>query len=119
METINLSQLANLINAIKTCKPDWADKHNSTIDEMEKLLPHGSGIDGICEIDRTNSTKDKIIVNFEYHHMDDGGFYDGWTDHKLILTPSFIGGYDMRITGRDRNQIKDYLYDLFSSIFTN
>ncbi len=118
METINLSQLANLINAIKTCVPDWADKHNSTIDEMEKLLPHGSGIDGICEIDRTNSTKEKIIINFEYHHMNDAGYYDGWTSHKAIITASLIGGFDLRITGPDRNGIKEYLDDLFYNCFT-
>ena len=118
METINLSELANLINAIKHCKPAYQDLANSTIDEMDSLLPHGSGIDGICEIDRNNSTIDKIIVNLEYHHLNDAGYYEGWTSHQVILTPSFIGGFDLKVTGKDKNGIKDYLSNLFYDCFT-
>ena len=44
---------------------------------------------------------------------DDVGMYDGWTEHELHVTPSF-GGIDLRITGRDRNETKGYLYDVYA-----
>ena len=47
--------------------------------------------------------------------MSETGFYDGWTEHKVIVTPSFAG-IDLRITGRNRNDIKDHIHDCFSSI---
>jgi hypothetical protein len=50
--------------------------------------------------------------------MNDGGFYDGWTEHTITVTPSFIGSMNIKISGRDRNQIKDYLHDVFSTALT-
>ena len=44
-----------------------------------------------------------------FHHMNDGGFYDGWTEHSVVVTPSLVYGFDTRITGRDRNDIKNYI----------
>ncbi len=50
--------------------------------------------------------------------MDENGYYCGWTEHNLIVTPSFKFGYDMRIPGKDKNQIKEYLYQIFGEVFT-
>ena len=44
--------------------------------------------------------------------MDDAGFYDGWTGHTITITPSF-SGINLRISGPNRNDIKDYLYETF------
>jgi len=44
--------------------------------------------------------------------MNENGYYDGWTSHTVTVTPGW-NGPELRITGRDRNQIKDYLYDTF------
>jgi hypothetical protein len=46
--------------------------------------------------------------------MNDGGYYDGWTEHTVILTASLTSGFDIKITGRDKNSIKDHLYETFS-----
>jgi hypothetical protein len=45
--------------------------------------------------------------------MHDSGMYDGWTEHTIVLTPSFLGHFDMRISGHNRNEIKDYIADTF------
>lgn len=50
-----------------------------------------------------------------YHFMNDAGMYDGWEDYKLIVTPSLTGDFDMRITGKNKGDIKEYLYDAFRS----
>lgn len=118
---ISLKQLAGRIaarnNCIKTNNEVWKTTHEEVIDEMMEHLPHGSGIDAGTKFLLEESTPQRLVFSFSYHHMNENGYYDGWTDHKLIITPTF-GSYDMKITGRDRNDTKAYLYDLFSEIFT-
>ena len=120
MQTINLQKLANHISAYqsKNITQEWKDNHENSIEEICKALPHGSGIDGKCEIQLENCTRDKIVFFVEFHHMDENGFYSGWSEHNITLTPSFLFGYDMKISGKDRNGIKDYLHQTFSEVFT-
>lgn len=76
-------------------------------------LPHGSGLNGVVEIDLDRSNPEKIVINCEYHHMCKSGFYGEWTNHTVTITPSF-NGFNIKISGRNRNDIKEYLYDVFS-----
>ena len=117
MESINICELSNCFNAWKSCNEEWKGKHEERINNLLQLLPSGSGIDAGVNFDWAGSKKDKLIFTFGYHHLNEVGYYDGWTQHKLILTPSF-SGYDMKITGADKNMVKDYLYDTFAYIFS-
>jgi hypothetical protein len=45
--------------------------------------------------------------------MDENGMYDGWTYHKLIVVPDLYNDFYTNITGRNKNYIKDYLYEIF------
>jgi hypothetical protein len=117
---INLNTVASRMEAIKNCQSsgntEWEEKHREVLEEELKNLPSGSGLnDGINFLEK-ESTRTKLIFSFLYQHLNENGYYDGWTQHKLTVTPTF-GGYDMKITGRDRNGVKDYLYDLFSETF--
>lgn len=101
--------------------PDWTQKHHDLVDQIcDDILPRGSGIDCGTKFDWVNSKlkPEKLIFNLSFHHMNDVGMYDGWTEHNLIVTPSFFGGFDMRFTGPNRNDIKEYLYDVYSHVFT-
>ena len=96
-----------------------ASEAEHTLETLCKnFLPHGSGVDMGCQIDHEHSTANRIVIAFGFHHMDEHGFYDGWTDHKCIITPDIRFGIEIKITGRDRNHIKDYLYDLFHHAIT-
>jgi hypothetical protein len=118
--TINLTLLARLLqarlNSIKANNTEWVDKHTIYIDAMLKALPHGSGIDNGMQLDFENSTETRIVFKFSWHHMDENGYYDGWSDHELIITPTF-GDKDLRITGKRLGDIKDHLYQLFDYVF--
>lgn len=111
--------IAGTIDAYKRCKTDpnradWASKHFEALGIMARnCLPSGSGIDCGTKIDIDASTTDKIVLIVEFHHMDDNGMYAGWTSHKVIITASLVSDFDVRITGRDRNGIKDYLSDTY------
>lgn len=117
---INIAKLANALQAMNNCTTsgnnEWVEYWDNYVLDACKKLPSGSGIDEGMTIAREECGQKKIVFSFSYHHLNDVGYYDGWTYHKLIITPSF-SGLDMRITGRDRNQVKDYLYDLFNEVF--
>jgi hypothetical protein len=115
MKTTLINRIYRAIQARKQSESknnEWFSKWSNYLESLNKYLPSGSGIDSGSKIDTENSTENKIIITFEYHHMNENGYYDGWTSHKLILKPTF-DSFDMKITGKDRNQIKDYLYDTF------
>lgn len=96
---------------------EWISKHNDTIDRMNKLLPSGSGFDEGCQIVREAVRgKESFVIKAPYHHMDENGFYRGWTDYKIRVCPSFIGGFSVRVTGKNYNGAKEYITELFCSV---
>ena len=107
--------LARTIGARNRCEESnpWKAKWQAHIEQLLEAFPSGSGFDRgtqLCE----ESTPEKLVFNTAFHHMNEGGFYDGWTEHRVTITPSLEFGYRMRISGRDRNCIKDVIQDYFS-----
>ncbi len=95
-------------------REDIASDAREQIERLVKNhMPSGSGIDHGVQFDFESSNPDKLIFITHFHHMNSNGFYDGWTDHKVTVTPSLVNDIDVRIGGRDRNSIKDYLLDTF------
>ena len=89
------------------------------IEEIEELLknkgPAGSGIDTGTKFVAEESKTNKLVFSCSFHHMNDVGYYTNWTDHKIIVTPSFRpNDCDIRVYGRNQNGIKDYLADVFN-----
>ena len=102
-------------NCIKAGNQEWIARHQETIADIARNhLPSGSGVDTGTAIWTNDCTPDKIVLFCSFHHMDESGGYDGWTDHKIIVRPAFIGGFDVDVKGINRNEIKDYLGDLFA-----
>lgn len=117
------SELALAIQARKNCEQsippntEWFGKWTARIRELEQLLPSGSGIDSGTTIDIGASHAEKLIMYAPFHHMNDAGYYDGWTEHTITVTPSF-SGINIRVSGRNRNDIKDYLCDTYHHALT-
>lgn len=87
----------------------WADRITTL---MRERMPSGSGVDGGTSFDWHASRENRLVLLLSFHHMNDGGYYDGWTDHTAIIEPDLQCGFTLRITGRNRNDIKSYLADL-------
>lgn len=93
---------------------EWETRHREAIESLcSNYLPSGSGFDCGTKLDFDASTENKLVFMTEFHHMNDVGMYDGWSDHSVIVKPSLSNGFYMRITGRDRNGWKDYAYEAF------
>ncbi len=118
-------EIAHLVQArinCDTCNPrnvEWFDKYDARLNELvAEFLPHGSGFDNGTTLDLDKSTSEKLIFYTSFHHMDENGGYDGWTDHSIIVTASLVYGFNLRVTGRDRNDIKDYIATRFNDALT-
>lgn len=92
--------------------PEWFDRWSDYIDLLMEQMPSGSGFDSGTKIDLDASHAEKLVITTSYHHMHESGMYDGWTDHTVTVTPSF-SGINIRISGRNRNDIKEYMHDTF------
>jgi len=111
------NKLALSFNALCRCKEtgndEWIVKHTDTINAIiDKYFPHGSGIDAITEFDFDRSKENRIYINSSFHVMNEAGYYDGWINFTVRITPSLSFGIDLLITGNfgKHQDIKDYLY---------
>jgi hypothetical protein len=114
------SELSKLIDARSRCanasstssaQSEWFGRHTDTIESLVKQhLPHGSGYDCGTKIDLDRSHTNKLVFTTEFHHMDENGYYDGWTEHTVTVTPSLARKFNLRISGRNRNDIKEMIY---------
>ncbi len=78
-----------------------------------EYLPSGSGFDSGTTLDIPKSHPTKLVFNTSFHHMA-YGVSDGWTDHTVTAQPTF-SGLMLRVSGRNRNGIKDYIYETFDA----
>jgi hypothetical protein len=107
---------SQLNSARQTSASEWHARWTNYIaDVCKQCLPGGSGFDAGTQLDSERSTSDKLVFNTAFHHMNENGFYDGWTHHKVIIKPAF-NGVHMSITGPNRNAIKDLIADAFEGL---
>jgi hypothetical protein len=116
-------KLAQTLDARTRCfatgNDEWSDKHTETIrDLVDKFMPSGSGWDSGTQFDWKQSTPEKLVFFGSFHHMNDAGYYDGWTEHTITVRPSLQFEITLSISGRNRNDIKEHLHEQFESALT-
>ena len=109
--------IAKVCVAAKNCEKnnskDWERRWHAQLDYIEKnILPSGAGLDAGSKIYRDNTNEAEIFIKTSFHHMDDAGGYDGWTDHLIKVRATFLG-VKIDISGQNLNGIKKYLGDVF------
>lgn len=112
------SRLATLCDAAlrcaKTGNDEWRERHTEKVTTLvREHMPSGSGFDNGTVLDSDLSTGEKLVFHTSFHHMDEHGGYDGWTDHTVTVRGSLMHGFTMTISGRDRNDIKEYVHECF------
>ena len=109
-----LQQRANLLNREDASSDGFLQECDAALESMARDgLPSGSGFDNGTSIDLQRSNPCRVVLETSFHHMDENGFYDGWTDHDVVIRPSLVHGFDLRVTGRDRNDVKGYIGEAF------
>ena len=111
-----LRAFSEALQAMRNCEKsgnnEWRQRWLDYLAKLQSELPHGSGLDGKVEFVIDKCDAKCIVIFVEFHHMNDCGYYDGWTAHEIVATATHCGPI-IRVTGRDRNGIKDYLAELF------
>jgi len=112
-----IAQIADAYqNCIKKGNEEWANRHeDALVDLASDYLPHGSGFDVGTRVDAGLSSTKKVVLLTSYHHMDENGFYCGWTDHRVTVRPNLAFGFDLKIGGPNHRDIKDYMYEVFQN----
>lgn len=113
--------IASKIEAMRNCERngngEWFAKHENAINDIvSEYMPSGSGFNAgtaFYAIDHVNEKADKLVFMTGFHHMNEYGMYDGWTYHKVVVRPSLAHGFTLRVTGSNRNRIKEYIADTF------
>lgn len=102
-------------NCLKNNNTIWFPRWTDFIERMAKeCLPSGGGFDSSTTVDIDASSDGKLVLNTSFHHMNGDGLYDGWTEHQVFVTPSLQFGFNLRVTGPNRNQVKDLIDQVFN-----
>jgi hypothetical protein len=109
------AKLASLVEVIRNSgDPAWRSHHEEHLRSLVKEhLPSGSGWDFGTRIELDASGPNKLVFFGRYHHMNQDGYSITWTTHRVVVTPDLMSGISLRITGRDRNDVKDYIHEIF------
>jgi len=130
-KTTLLRAIASAVDARGNCIRDttcgrsphlipWIEKHAERAYALcADHMPRGAGFDTGTAIDLAKSAPDRLEFVAAFHHMNDAGFYDCWTEHRIIVRPSLAHGFTVRVTGPDRNGIKDYIADAMRDALTS
>ena len=106
-------KLLAIDSCVRANNHEWLDRHTEALENLDYHLPSGGGFDNGSSLDLDRSKPERIVINTAYHHMPEWGMYDGWSHHSVIITPSLAFGAEIRITGKNRNDIKDYMHECF------
>lgn len=114
-----IERLHQALTARENCErrgnTEWHARWTERIGAILDGAPSGSGFDNGTQL--LDWTADRVRFTTAFHHMDDGGGYAGWTEHTVTVTPTF-SGMAITVSGRDRNEIKDYIGQTFDAWLT-
>ena len=102
------------IYCAKRGSEEWLQVWEDLLAQCEELLPSGSGFDAGTKIESASASK--IVLKTAYHHMNECGYYDGWTEHVIVVVPNFMYELDLKIGGRNKNNVKEYIADVFYEV---
>lgn len=108
-------------NCIKAGNTDWQGRHEDAIKAIVNVhMPFGSGFDSGTSLDMDKSSSKRLVFLSSFHVMDDNGFYDGWIDFRVIVTPDLSRWFDIRVVGSfgRRNDLRSYVADVFMAALT-
>jgi len=116
------SDIVNTLVARKNCEKsgnvEWREKWADRLDSLVSELPSGGGFDAGTTLDEDKSGPTRLVFKTSFHHMNDGGMYDGWTAHTVTVVPTFTG-LDVKVSGANRSDIKDYIAEVFVSLLSS
>lgn len=100
-------------NCVRSGNSVWRKRHKARLDKIEReCLPYGTRI--------VSATANELVFETSYHHMNEHGYYCGWSYHLVNVTSTFLG-LDVQIVDSswdtedeiDREASLDYIAETF------
>lgn len=110
MEQKLYTALAQLVSADR--QKNDSSTMQRIVEYVERYMPIGGGIEN-TRLVLAKSTESVLVFSCSFHHMNRNGFYDGYTYHEIKVSSSLTNEINIRITGKDRYDIKEYLDQIF------
>jgi hypothetical protein len=99
-------------------EPRFAEALQVSEERLKRLIdsaPWGSGFDRGTNLEIADQKAGQLRFDTAFHHIDDNGTYDGWTEHVVTVKPSLAWGFELRVSGRNRDNIKEHIAERFDS----
>lgn len=111
--------LASRLGAIANCKKsgnaEWLQRHTEYVAALVKEhMPAGAGFDCGTKLDLELSHSERLVFTTSFHHMDENGSYDGWTERHVTVLPQLSCEFRLLISGPNRNDCKEYFHETFA-----
>ena len=93
----NLQRLACALDRVRRAsaltglRPAWSDLADRDLATSINTLPRGSGFDAGCTVDDYRCNDGRIVIVTSFHHMNENGYYCGWTNWTVTIQPGFDG----------------------------
>src|SRR5574344_1207404 len=94
-------EIAKLCEWKKTVTNEYLVHVDTRLENVEDILPSGSGFDNGCKIVEEKSSGEKLVINSSYHHLDENGYYAGWSDFTVIVKPCLFRKLKVKVIGHD------------------
>lgn len=94
-------EIAKLCEWKKTVTNEYLVHVDTRLENVEDILPSGSGFDNGCKIVEEKSSGEKLVINSSYHHLDKNGYYAGWSNFTVIVKPCLFREFKVKIIGHD------------------
>lgn len=108
---------AAYLNCEKSGNAEWLERHAEKIESILKdRFPRGSGFDCGTSFHWNDSKPERLVFTTSFHHRDEHGYYDGWSEHRITVRPSLVLGFTLTVSGKNRNGIKEHISEVFGDI---
>lgn len=91
--------------------PEMADLWRERLGNLIAQLPSESGFSAGTKF--VSLCESSMIFSTEFAHLDEGGSCVGWTNHFVYVGLRW-SGLEISVTGPNRNDIKEYIKDVFA-----
>jgi len=118
-----LAHLCQRINNALSNSDDIALEYERLLERLEaRVLPKGSGMDTGVKVNVQKSGLHRLVLEFEYHAMDEDGYYFGWYPYTVTVLPTLNRmGYTLNIRGRNTGKLygtKECLEETFDHLLS-
>lgn len=79
----------------------YGGKYVHALETLMREMPSGSGIDAGTKLILEESSKTRLVFQIDFHHMNDNGYYCGWSTRKVVITPSLVDDFNMSFEDED------------------